>query len=806
MFVGIDPTKQLLSVKLKNLNLSKVVQFINQSLEMGLPIAEEKDILIIHNLELCICTAEMEVNKVAYIPGVMFDVDMTILGKSAQISGQLNKDVIEFHGTVDPFFIGDVEVTSYSGSSTVTKKEVIDTTANFQDVVDTTKPIDKKETDNKTEGKDAALKETKFEIVKTSKPSIDLTLSKASQSIKIKVSGKVIIGQNNLMVRVDIDPKEPRFELEFHLNITNALKIDVVATMKEESKDQQSDSLATKIISSSGDISKYKDLANREFEFSALVQQDLMNYVMDTTNNYFEHEGSADMLPNLLAEVTDAEANLEYWKGMAQQKRDFFQTEMDAEGKIILETEAKLKADVSRLTLEIERNEELKAAELSALTLQHDEETDAVVEDGKRGLFAVKKSIKTALSEWTGFEAQLEILEKAKTTVDRLEKPKDLAKEQLQIHQSENILFEAQKPEKDSIDHDAWRMREIDREKVLSRLQIKYDQASLEYEAAELRYDEVEHHRVTKRTMELQTGTLVNLSNTYTDRQKELELNQSDLKRRQKLDIEKVEGIYDPEIGKLKKELVRAEKELNDYLAISTERLQTWVDKKLKAMSYESLVDSLNKAYDRLDKARIELKAYSLAKNALVGFVGLMTKPHRTLLKLAKVKPFNVHEMSINGTWSGMVKNQGKIKIRLKGTIVFKDFDEEFEFDIASIVSFFVRLWEWISEIIPEALGKAKQTLVNLAREFDKDLGKGMLSQVEQWEYIMDQIDNPGLGSDPRLRAGPLRVSSAEINEPGTARIEIQHFGREEPIIQETVAGTVRAVLKKYKGLLRSLL
>jgi hypothetical protein len=160
---GTDPGKQLLQVKLRNLDVAASLKAIGGLIGVKLTSAGGNDAFFIRKLDVYLSTG-VEIFGVYYPKGIRLDIDMTLFGKRATLYAEIQTGHVVIRGSVEKFKLGPLEVCAASSPD-----------------------------------KD---------------PSVDIELSSSIQ--RIRIDGKVIFGQDNwVMLLVDIDTSKGTFYAHF---------------------------------------------------------------------------------------------------------------------------------------------------------------------------------------------------------------------------------------------------------------------------------------------------------------------------------------------------------------------------------------------------------------------------------------------------------------------------------------------------------------------------------------------------------------------------------------------------------------
>lgn len=109
-----DPSKQLVSIQFKNLDVAKLIRLLAQLLDFQLTLPSGSDILFFRDLTVYISTGVV-LQGVTYPPGIRFDTDMTVFGKKAVMHAELSSKRVAIMGSIEGFKLGELVVSGLTG-------------------------------------------------------------------------------------------------------------------------------------------------------------------------------------------------------------------------------------------------------------------------------------------------------------------------------------------------------------------------------------------------------------------------------------------------------------------------------------------------------------------------------------------------------------------------------------------------------------------------------------------------------------------------------------------------------------------
>jgi hypothetical protein len=112
---GVDPSKQLLHVKIVNLDVAQMLNTIGKLIEVNLTIPGGNNAFFIRKFELYLSTG-MELFEVSYPRGMWLEVDMMLFGKHAKLDAEVTTDRVMLKGSIEKFKIADLTVCAASGT------------------------------------------------------------------------------------------------------------------------------------------------------------------------------------------------------------------------------------------------------------------------------------------------------------------------------------------------------------------------------------------------------------------------------------------------------------------------------------------------------------------------------------------------------------------------------------------------------------------------------------------------------------------------------------------------------------------
>ena len=272
---GIDASKQVVHVKIVNLDVAQLLRTIGKLIDVDLTVPGGSNAFFIRKLELYLSTG-MELFNVEYPRGIRVEADMMLFGKHAKLDAQVSQGQVKLKGSIEKFKIGDVFVSAASDAD--------------------------------------------------KGPSIDMELSQKVQ--RIKVDGKVVFGGDNwVIVMIDIDTAKSSFNVYFELVIGDALKIIIRATLDgglpeaaqdrvhgiEDKKSESSpasppsaEQSMTRALVNQGSQKLIEQLPGgqlqgKTFKIYVEVQQDIVNYLVDLANDILGGERDQSKLGRLEA-------------------------------------------------------------------------------------------------------------------------------------------------------------------------------------------------------------------------------------------------------------------------------------------------------------------------------------------------------------------------------------------------------------------------------------------------------------------------------------------------------------------------
>ncbi|KAK3387897.1 hypothetical protein B0H63DRAFT_542389 [Podospora didyma] len=736
LHLGAKPDEQLIRLELTNLNVARLAQLLGKLMgeDIILPNGQQGTFYIRHLLVYF--STGVTLKKKEYPAGIELDIDATIFGKVAKLNAKVSRSEIKIKGSVDSFELGDLKVTSADG--------------------------------------------------KGGNPYIDVELSKSVQ--KIHCSGRVAIKENFVVVDVHIDSGTKEFFFYFDLVIVDALQVkikaeliggmpDVIGEVKggitsvladrnlltggqvEEEEEEEEEKEKEQAPSSpfsggtqkepAATSEKHGPLADKRFKIDAVVQQDILNYIVKLANEHLEKEFDPNRKQALHNEYLKKAELFGVAKKAFDAKRDQIDSDFQKKTAAMLSTiqplveaheKAQKELDECIVQIEIKDRELVSKMEQEKMRVEAEEAAKTVM------LEAASIAARQALEEC---KRGVLIMEGLHEVVERAKSARDAAEDDMALAETACDASERKEPAATDLAHAPWRWAHRELVEQRDAKSQAFQQKLLEHTIALAAFDEKADTsakaflKVASSTSSAADATfLAHQSSTKATLKKAQTTYDDHLKSARntwKLDQKQKQARLDRAFAREK--LVSAE--LAEQL--QQEQITTQFDVET-IPEYKNLVA----AQMAMRKADVASRSFNSLDEAVAQFGSIFRDPLQLALKemgSTQQKLVNIKLMKFTGEWGG---STGKITAWLEGTLGLQDIKFKLNYDMTDLVGFLQQLWlriGWLMsqvwETISQLLKEGKEVLEKAKRDLDQGLTQGLAElgvPREEFDKALDQV------------------------------------------------------------------
>ena len=691
---GTDPSKQLLHVKIINLDVARLLKTIGNLIDVDLTIPGGKNAFFIRKLEIYLSTG-MELFDVSYPRGIRLGVDMMLFGKHAKLDAVVSTGHVKLKGSIEKFKIGDLVVSAASG-------------------------------DNKN-------------------PHVDIELSQRVQ--RLKVDGKIVFSESNwVIVKMEIDTSKGSLNIYFELIIGDALKIFVIATLddglpeatqdrvqeiehekssrnslNEPPAGQQSpsQSLVTQagqnlLAQQASALTSGGQLQGKTFKIYVEVEQDIVKYLVKLANEHLGGERDEAEFGRLEASLATTVTAL----SAAKVKYDVANVEsnaaIDKATKGLDKRMAEIKQNVmTEQTRKVEGVAKLDQDECN-MVLQAAQDERNLVESEQLKAAAADETARRAHADVEEWRAQVYALQTADRAVHAADEVLEAGEAKLAAAQV-TLARHAQKEPADGTanpEHAAWRWEGEDLTAQVESQEKKTKTALADVKLARSAFESLNmgsideaYEKLKQLTEKMQdddaaaqarrAAVEVNLAAGLT----EATQRRTDLKKRRIAFI----AHADTKIDELTRMAAVFEQERSDKLDAA--QAKNNVDNTQASTVY-------NDCLEKHRAADVKLRAYKLLKESISGADGMILTPLRFAVNVvgkAQNSLLSIQSFILDGLLSG---SSSRVEARVKCKIGGYEYEFSFSVDLTDIVFFFSQLWDKMKGVI----ASVANALLDIAR------------------------------------------------------------------------------------------